>query len=146
MLLFHFHQFNLKVQFFSSHLMVCVKCNSFFIFRVYLYWEWLTVLVGKIHLLTYSKVFRTWKLGDLHSKNRIWIRHAISFFRHQMNGNLPTHFHSCYCFIRTKDHLSGTAGKFQWFATVIGAVELRTIVKCSPVMCPADFSYIWSFK
>ena len=51
MLLFHFHQFNLKVQFFSSHLMVCVKCNSFFIFRVYLYREWLTVLIlSLIHI------------------------------------------------------------------------------------------------
>ena len=48
--------------------MVGIESNGLFIFCVYFNRERLSVLVGEIYLLSYSKILRTWKLCDLKSK------------------------------------------------------------------------------
>ena len=126
--------------------MVCIKSDCFFFFSGYFYREWLTKLIGKINLLTYSKIFGTWKLCDFQGKNCLWIRLSISLFRHQVNINYLTNFHICNCCIKSPDHLSCTANEFKRFPTVIRGVKLCSIVKSTSVMCTAGLTYVTSCK
>ena len=52
-----FYKLNLKVKFFSCHFVVCIKSDRCFFFCGYFNREWLSVLVGQVYLLAYSKVF-----------------------------------------------------------------------------------------
>ena len=60
--------------------MVCIKSDCFFFFSCYFYREWLTKLIGKINLLTYSKIFGTWKLCDFQGVSlkeiQAWLGHS----------------------------------------------------------------------
>ena len=124
--------------------MICIKSNCLFFFSCYFYREWLTILIGQIYLLANHKIFRTRKLCNFKSKDCIRICHTISFFRHQMNIYNLANFHIRNCRIKSSDHLTGSADKFQWFSTVIRRIKLCSIIKSSSVMCTACFSHIAS--
>ena len=122
--------------------MISIESNGFFIFCVNFNRERLTILIGEVYLLSYSKILSTRKLFDLKCKNRIRIRHTVSFLRHQMNIYHLANLHVCNCRIKAFDHLSCSADEFQWLATVIGRIELCSVIKGSSVMCTAGFSDI----
>lgn len=59
-----------------------------------------------------------------------------------MNIYHLANLHVCNCRIKAFDHLSCSADEFQWLATVIGRIELCSVIKGSSVMCTAGFSDI----
>ena len=80
-LLLHFYQFDLKVQLFSCHFMICIKSNGLFCFVSDFYREWLAHLVCQIYLLAYSQILRAWKLLDLQFKDSIRVWLSVCFFK-----------------------------------------------------------------
>ena len=122
--------------------MVGVKCNRCFIFGRYFYRKWLSELICQINLLACLQFFCSRKLCNLNSKNSVRIRHAIGLFRHQMNVHSLAHFHISYRSVKSMDHLSGAADKFQRFTAVIRRIKLCSVVKRSSVMGTTGLSYI----
>ena len=56
-LLFYFYQLNPEIQFFSCHLMVCVKCDRCLIFFNDSHRNWLAILTAEVNFLTRLQIF-----------------------------------------------------------------------------------------
>ena len=76
--LFHFNQLNLKIQLFSSHLMVGIKRDIGLVFCGNFYRERLVVLVLQINLLSDLYFLCSRKLCDRNGENCVRIRQMNS--------------------------------------------------------------------
>src|SRR5699024_5189649 len=126
--------------------MVGVKCDGASLFCCDFNRERLSHLVGKIYLLAHFQILGTGKLRGFNRENGVWILLAIRLFRGQMDIHDLAHFHICHCRVKSSDHHACAADKLQRFATVIGRIELCSVIKGASVMCAAGFSYIASLE
>ncbi len=111
-----------------------------------LYRERLAQLILQIDLLACAQCLSTRKLVQRDRKDRIRIRHTVSFLRHQMDIDDLADLHVCDRCVKSADHHACTADELDRLTAVIGRIKLASVIQGTTVMDTALSAYVASFQ